>query len=123
MAHFPIWQYSRRAPKLTMVWPITRTVAIASKSTYLIPLSLTLRYHFGMIAKLTKELAAALNATGECELEVVDPETQRTYFLVDGQTHRRAMEALRRQRDRDAIAEGLVQMEQGQGKPSTRHFR
>lgn len=75
-----------------------------------------------MTAKLTKELAAALNATGECELEVVDPETQRTYFLVDGETHRRAKEALRQQRDRDAIAEGLVQMQRGQGKPLEQAF-
>jgi hypothetical protein len=75
-----------------------------------------------MIAKLTKELAAALNATGECEVEFVDPDTQRTYFLVDGETHRLAMEALRRQRDRDAIAEGLIQMEEGQGKPLDQAF-
>lgn len=74
-----------------------------------------------MIAKLTKELADALNATGDCEVEFVDPETQRTYFLVDGETHRLAMEALRRQRDRDAIAEGLVQMEGGRANHSTRH--
>jgi predicted transcriptional regulator len=68
-----------------------------------------------MTAKLTKELAAALQATGESELELVDPETQRTYFLVDGETHRRAMEALRRQHDRDAIAQGLAEMEAGEG--------
>jgi hypothetical protein len=76
----------------------------------------------GMIAKLTKELAAALNATGGRELEVVDPETQRTYFLVDSETHRRAMEALRPQHDRSAVAEGLVQMEEGQGKPLDQAF-
>jgi hypothetical protein len=70
-----------------------------------------------MTAKLTKELAAALNATGESELEVVDPETQRTYFLVDSETHRRAMDALRRQQDRDAIAQGIAEMEAGQGIP------
>jgi hypothetical protein len=70
-----------------------------------------------MVAKLTKELAAALDATGECELEVVDPQTHRTYFLVDGETHRRAMEALRRQRDHEAIAQGLAQLEEGQGRP------
>jgi hypothetical protein len=64
-----------------------------------------------------KELAAALRATGESELELVDPETQRTYFLVDGDTHRRAMEALRRQQDRDAIAQGLAEMEAGEGIP------
>lgn len=75
-----------------------------------------------MTAKLTKELAAALHATGESELEVVDPDTDRTYFLVDSETHRRAMEALRRQQDRDAIAEGLAQMEAGQGKPLDQAF-
>lgn len=68
-----------------------------------------------MTAKLTKELAAALHATGDNELEVVDPETQRTYILVDSDTHRLAMEALRRQQDRDAIAQGIAEMEAGEG--------
>lgn len=74
-----------------------------------------LGYHCGMTAKLNKELTDALHATGGSELEVVDPETQRTYFLVDGETHRRAMEALRRQQDRDAITQGLAEMESGKG--------
>ena len=73
-------------------------------------------------AKLTKELTTALHATGDNELEVVDPETQRTYFLVDSETHRQTMEALRRQQDRNAIAEGLMQMEAGQGKPLDQAF-
>ena len=68
-----------------------------------------------MTAKLTKELAAALHATGECELEVVDPETSRLYFIVDSETHRQAMDALRRQQDRDAIAQGIAEMEAGEG--------
>jgi len=68
-----------------------------------------------MTAKLTKELAAALHATGDSELEVIDPETERTYFLVDSDTHRQAMEALRRQQDRDAIAQGIAEMEAGDG--------
>jgi hypothetical protein len=68
-----------------------------------------------MTAKLTKELAAALHATGDSELEVVDPETERTYFLVDSDTHRQAMEALRRQQDRDAIAQGVAELEAGEG--------
>jgi len=63
-----------------------------------------LGYNFAMIAKLTKELADALNASGVSELEVVDPSTQRTYFVVDADIHRRAMDALRRQQDRDTIA-------------------
>jgi hypothetical protein len=70
-----------------------------------------------MIAKLNKELTDALHASGERQLEVIDPETKQTYVLVESETHRRAMEALRRQQDRDAIAEGIAQMEAGQGKP------
>ena len=75
-----------------------------------------------MTVKLNKELAAALHATGDRELEVVDPETQQTYVIVDSETHRRAMEALRRQQDRDAIAEGIAQMEAGQGQPLDKAF-
>ncbi len=70
-----------------------------------------------MTAKLTKELAAALNATGESELEVVDPETWRLYFIVDSETHRQAMEALCRQQDCDTIAQGIAKMEAGEGIP------
>lgn len=75
-----------------------------------------------MTAKLSKELVSALHAIGDGELEVVDPETQRVYVLVDCETHRRAMEALRRQQDRDAIAEGLAELEAGQGKPLDEAF-
>lgn len=75
-----------------------------------------------MIAKLTKELTDALHATGAGELKVVDPETQRTYFVVDADTHRQAMEALRRQQDREAIAQGIAEMEAGQGKPLDQAF-
>jgi len=75
-----------------------------------------------MATELSKELAAALNATGENELEVVDPDTRRKYFVVDADIHRRAMEALRRQQDRDAIAQGLAEMEAGQGKPLDQAF-
>lgn len=75
-----------------------------------------------MTAKLTKELAAALHATGKGELEVVDPETSQLYFIVDCETHRRAMEALRRQQDREAIAQGIAEMEAGQGMPLAEAF-
>jgi len=70
----------------------------------------------------TKELSAALHATGDQRLAVIDPETNRIYMLVDGETHCRAMAALQRQQDRDAIAEGLSQMESGQGKPLDEAF-
>ena len=44
-----------------------------------------------MAAILNKELAAALHATGDRQLELVDPETKRTYVLVDSETHRQAI--------------------------------
>ena len=68
-----------------------------------------------MTPRLSKDLADALNASGNGELEVVNPNDNRVYFVVDGETHREAMDALRRQRDRDAIAEGIAQMEAGDG--------
>ncbi len=68
-----------------------------------------------MIAKLTTELAAALHATGDRALEVVDPETSRVYFIVDSATHQQAMDALRHQQDCEAIAQGMAEMEAGEG--------
>ena len=81
-----------------------------------------MRYNWCMTAKLTKELAAALHATGDHELEVVDPETSRLYFIVDGETHRQAMDALRHQQDRAAIALGISEMEAGLGTPLNEAF-
>lgn len=70
-----------------------------------------------MIHKLPQELVDALNAAGNGELKVVNPNDNREYFVVDGDTHRQAMDALRRQCDRDAIANGIAQMEAGEGIP------
>jgi len=68
-----------------------------------------------MIAKLSHDLSLALHASGDRELEVLDPQTQRSYVVVDAELHREAMEALRRQQDREAIAQGLAEMEAGEG--------
>ena len=70
-----------------------------------------------MSPKLTKELTAALHAAGDNELEVVDPETERIYYVVDADIHRLAMDALRRQQDREAIAKGIAEMEAGEAIP------
>jgi len=75
-----------------------------------------------MTAKLSKELTDALNASGTSEIEAIDPTSGRVYFIVDSDTHRQAMEALRQQQDREAIAEGIAQMEAGQGKPLDEAF-
>ncbi len=76
----------------------------------------------GMTPKLSEELANALHANGPDGLEVIDPATNRVYMIVDGDTYRQAVEALRRQIDRNAIAEGLAQMEAGKGKPAEQAF-
>ena len=75
-----------------------------------------------MVTELNQELVAAFLAAGDNELEVVDPVTRRVYVLVDGETHRQAMDALRRQQDRNAIGEGLKQMQSGAGKPLDQAF-
>lgn len=59
-----------------------------------------------MIAPLNQELVATLHSVGDGELEVVDPDS-----ITD------AMEALHLRETRDAIAEGLAQMEAGNGQP------
>jgi hypothetical protein len=76
-----------------------------------------LGYNPTMIAKLTKEQIDALHASSDQELQVIDPDTQKAYVLVEREKHDRAMDALRRQQDREAIAEGISQMEAGLGKP------
>jgi hypothetical protein len=69
-----------------------------------------------MIVNLTQEQSAALRSSGDDDCEFVDPLTSRSYVVVDRETHFRAMDALRKQQDREAIAEGLAQMEAGQGR-------
>lgn len=61
---------------------------------------------------LTPEQSAALQAS-EGELRVVDPGTQRVYVLVDGETHEKAMKALQKREDHQAIQSGIDDMEAG----------
>lgn len=75
-----------------------------------------------MTVEMTKALAAALQATEERELELIDPETRRRYVLVDSETHLRAMQALRRQQNIEAIKQGIREMEAGLGIPVDQAF-
>ena len=70
-----------------------------------------------MATELSKDILDALQSAGNGQLEAVDPETGRVYFVVDGETHYRAMDALRRIDDQDAIARGIADMEAGRGRP------
>ena len=61
---------------------------------------------------MTQEMADALQASNG-DVRVTDPRTQKVYVLVDDETHRRAMEALRQQEDLRAIQTGLADMQAG----------
>ena len=65
-----------------------------------------------MQPEITPEMASALRAN-KGEVRVTDPSTQKVYVLVDDETHRRAMEALRQQEDLRAIQSGLDDMQAG----------
>ncbi len=71
-----------------------------------------------MATKLSKELIEALHSSENGEtLEVIDPSDNHSYFIVDAETHRRAMKALREREDWEAIQEGLAQAERGETMP------
>ena len=50
-------------------------------------------------------------------IEVQDDQTQKVYFLTDAELHQRAMQALQRQEDHDAIQAGIDDMEAGRVVP------
>jgi predicted transcriptional regulator len=50
-------------------------------------------------------------------VEVCDEQTQRVYVLVEGELHRRALDALRQQEDIAAIQDGIDDMEAGRVVP------
>ncbi len=69
-----------------------------------------------MKARLSDEQRRALDQQPE-GIEVEDGQTQKVYFLTDAEVHRRAMQALQRQEDRDAIQAGIEDMEAGRVEP------
>ncbi len=75
-----------------------------------------------MTPKLTEELANALRANSPDRLKVLDPTTNRVYVIVDEEICQQAFDALRRESERNAIAEGLAQMKAGEGKPAEQAF-
>lgn len=69
-----------------------------------------------MKAPLSDEQRQALDQQPD-GIEVEDVQTHKVYFLTDAELHRRAMDALRRQEDRDAIQAGIDDMEAGRVMP------
>jgi hypothetical protein len=63
---------------------------------------------------LPTNITEAIKSGNTADLRFVDPETQKVYFLLDDETHRRAMDAIRQQDDWDAIEEGVAQAKRGE---------
>ena len=69
-----------------------------------------------MTTKLPDEIRQAIQQNPN-RVRLEDDETHAVYFVVDEETHRRAMRALKEQEDNAAIVEGLQQMKNGEGRP------
>lgn len=63
-------------------------------------------YNLSMI-QLPSNITEAIRSGKTADLRFVDPDTQKVYFLLDVETHRKAMEAMRQQGNWDAIQEGV----------------
>jgi hypothetical protein len=70
-----------------------------------------------MSPTLSPEMLAAVNAAGDVGVELVDPVTHKLYVLVSREVHTAAMNALRREDDRNAIVRGLSEIDRGEGIP------
>ncbi len=66
---------------------------------------------------LTPDLADALRAAGGEPLPLIDPTNQQVYWIVNQETHQRAMKALRHQEAIESIRRGEVSMNEGHGIP------
>ena len=69
-----------------------------------------------MKVQLSDEQRQALDEQPE-GIEVEDRQTEKVYFLADAEVHHRAMQALKRQQDRDAIQAGIDDMQAGRVEP------
>jgi predicted transcriptional regulator len=69
-----------------------------------------------MKTTLTDEQRHALDEQPE-GIEIEDERTRRVYILADADLHRRAIEALRRQEDNQAVHSGIDDMQAGRVVP------
>jgi hypothetical protein len=66
-----------------------------------------------MIPYLTPEQASALHASGDAPMQIVDPTTQRVYYVVDSGF----LAELKCRADLEAIREGIADMRAGHSIP------
>ncbi len=79
-------------------------------------------YHTHMTAKLTKELADAVDASDQGVIDAIGPDGGKAYAVVERERYRQMVAAARKQKDYEAIAEGIRQMEAGQTRPLDESF-
>ena len=66
-----------------------------------------------MTPKLTEEQSAAIDASKVGSVPVVHPVSNRVYFVVDAEIHKKAMDALHKRETLEAIQAGIDDMEAG----------
>ena len=69
-----------------------------------------------MTTKLPDELRQPLKQNPK-EVRLEDDQTHAIYFVIDEETHRRAMRALREQEDWNSVQRGLADRQQGNELP------
>ncbi|MCG8586497.1 MAG: hypothetical protein MI757_17445 [Pirellulales bacterium] len=69
-----------------------------------------------MTTKLPTELQELVKQK-PTKVRLEDDQTNDVYVVIDEETHRKAMRALQEKEDHEAIAEGIRQMERGEGRP------
>ena len=72
-----------------------------------------LAHNWRMTPYLTPEQATALHAGGDAPMQIVDPTTQRVYYIVDGDL----LAELKCHSDLEAIREGIADMRAGRSIP------
>lgn len=74
-----------------------------------------------MTAKLTPDQISAIQQQGG-PIQVVDPNNNRIYVVVDIETHQQAMDAKRKLDDLKAIQQGIDDSEAGRVQPLAEAF-
>lgn len=70
-----------------------------------------------MTVKLNDDLQQAVDAQADRPMAAEHEPTRKVYYIYTELMHQKASQALREQENNDAIAEGLRQMENGEGRP------
>lgn len=74
-------------------------------------------YNLNMTAKINDDLQKAVDAQVDEPVAAEHEGTHKMYYIYNEQLHQKAMRAMKAIEDDEAIAEGLRQMENNEGRP------